>query len=53
MTPARDLLHQRLRDEFLPEEKGEDLSGEKLGDQAVLELREMMKYASLESGRAR
>ena len=47
MTPARDLLHQRLRDEFLPEEEGEDFSGEQPGDQAILELREMMKRASL------
>jgi hypothetical protein len=47
MTPARDLLYQRLRDEFLPEEEGEDFSGEQPGDQAILELREMMKRASL------
>jgi hypothetical protein len=43
MAPACDLLHQGLRDELFPKEQGEDFALEELGQQAVLELSEMMK----------
>jgi hypothetical protein len=43
VAPAHDLLHHGLRDELLPKEKSEDFALEELGQQAVLELSEMMK----------
>ena len=43
MAPACYLLHQGLRDELFPKEQGEDFALEELGQQAVLELSDMMK----------
>ena len=47
VAPAHDLLHHSLWDEFLPEEKSENLAGEELGQKVVLEGSEMMKYPVL------
>jgi len=47
VAPAHDLLHHGLRDELLPKEKSEDFALEELGQQAVLELSEMMMKRSL------
>jgi hypothetical protein len=45
VSPVCDLLHQVLRDEFLLEEKSEDLPGENLSEEAVRESGEVMEAA--------
>jgi len=47
MTPARDLLHHLLGDEFLPKQKSEDLPAEKLSDQMIIKALDMMEPSLL------
>jgi len=47
VAPLENLLHQLLADQLFSQKKSEDLAGEELGDEAVMELSHMMKSTLL------